>query len=184
MFIHLTRIYHKQGKQFKIITLYDGQRSAIEKQFESANLPWEDKCFDVNPFQGNEEDHIILSLVRTRDVGFLNNARRVNVMLTQCKISMIVRTKRDFMTKGKAISTLIGKLVGPDAWLDIRDIVKGILRRWFGGWTIYIALDFLSYIALHLYYMAIAYVHARVYLVETHYIESHAYGNFRLYLYA
>ncbi|KAG2074290.1 hypothetical protein BDR04DRAFT_1071679, partial [Suillus decipiens] len=51
MVIHLARIYHKQGKQFRIITPYDGQRSAIEKQLEAAKLPWEDKCFNVDSFQ-------------------------------------------------------------------------------------------------------------------------------------
>jgi regulator of nonsense transcripts 1 len=50
--IHLARIYHRQGKQFRIITPYDGQRSAIERQLELAQLPWEDKCFNVDSFQG------------------------------------------------------------------------------------------------------------------------------------
>ncbi|KAG1841688.1 P-loop containing nucleoside triphosphate hydrolase protein, partial [Suillus subalutaceus] len=49
--IHLARIYHGQGKQFRIITPYDGQRSTIEKQLELAKLPWEDKCFNVDSFQ-------------------------------------------------------------------------------------------------------------------------------------
>ncbi|KAG1821663.1 AAA domain-containing protein [Suillus subaureus] len=131
MVIHLARIYHKQGKQFRIITPYDGQRSVIEKQLQSAKLPWEDKCFNVDSFQGNEEDHIIVSLVRTQGVGFLTNMRRMNVMLTRCKMSMIICTNRDFVTKGKAADTLVGQLaltVDPDAWLDSHDIVNGILR--------------------------------------------------------
>ncbi|KAG2074289.1 hypothetical protein BDR04DRAFT_1008715 [Suillus decipiens] len=146
--IHLARIYHGQGKQFKIITPYDGQRSVIEKQLESEKLPWEDKCFNVDSFQGkelsrhtrriwltvtsgNEEDHIIVSLVRTQGVGFLNNARRTNVMLTRCKISMIICTSRDFVTNGKAAGTLVGQLaltMRPESWLDGRDILNGILR--------------------------------------------------------
>ncbi|KAG1887022.1 P-loop containing nucleoside triphosphate hydrolase protein, partial [Suillus subluteus] len=133
--IHLARIYHGQGKQFRIITPYDGQRSAIEKQLELAKLPWEDKCFNVDSFQGKQfldiEDHIIVSLVRTQGVGFLQNARRTNVMLTRCKISMIICTNRDFVTMGKAANTLVGQLVvamGSDAWLDARDVINGILR--------------------------------------------------------
>ncbi|KIK41901.1 hypothetical protein CY34DRAFT_12738 [Suillus luteus UH-Slu-Lm8-n1] len=128
--IHLARIYHRQGKQFRIITPYDGQRSAIERQLELAQLPWEDKIW-LTVTAGNEEDHIIVSLVRTQGVGFLKNARRTNVMLTRCKMSMIICTNRDFVTKGKAASTLVGQLagtMGPDAWLDARDIVNGILR--------------------------------------------------------
>ncbi|KAG1750836.1 P-loop containing nucleoside triphosphate hydrolase protein [Suillus lakei] len=129
--IHLARIYHGQGKQFRIITPYDGQRSTIERQLELAKLPWEDKCFNLTFAAGNEEDHIIVSLVRTQGVGFLANARRTNVMLTRCKTSMIICTNRDFVTKGKAAGTLVGKLaaaMGPEAWLDGRDIVNGILR--------------------------------------------------------
>ncbi|KAG2038906.1 P-loop containing nucleoside triphosphate hydrolase protein [Suillus americanus] len=101
--IHLARIYNNQGKQYRILTPYDG----------------------------NEEDHIIVSLVRTQGVGFLKNSRRTNVMLTRCKKSMIICTNRDFVTKGKAASTLVGQLaltMGPDSWLDGRDIVNGILR--------------------------------------------------------
>jgi regulator of nonsense transcripts 1 len=129
--IHLARIYNKQGRQYRILTPYDGQRSTIERQLELAKLPWEDKCFNVDSFQGNEEDHIIVSLVRTQGVGFLKNSRRTNVMLTRCKQSMIICTNRDFVTKGKATSTLVGQLaltMGPDSWLDGRDIVNGILK--------------------------------------------------------
>ncbi|KAG2367894.1 P-loop containing nucleoside triphosphate hydrolase protein [Suillus spraguei] len=95
MVIHLARIHYAQGKRFRIITPYDGQRT--------------------------------------------------NVMLTRCKISMIVCTNRDFVTQGEAASTLVGKLVvamGPDAWLDAHDVIDGILSM------------------LHwiLYYMAIVYV--------------------------
>ncbi|KAG2051633.1 hypothetical protein BDR06DRAFT_983427 [Suillus hirtellus] len=138
--IHLARIYNAQGKQYRILTPYDGQRSTIEHQLELAKLPWEDKCFNVDSFQGqiwltppagNEEDHIIVSLVRTQGVGFLKNSRRTNVMLTRCKKSMIICTNRDFVTKGKAAGTLVGQLaltMGPDSWLDGRDIVNGIIR--------------------------------------------------------
>lgn len=129
--IHLARIYNTQGKQYRILTPYDGQRSTIEHQLELAKLPWEDKCFNVDSFQGNEEDHIIVSLVRTQGVGFLKNSRRTNVMLTRCKKSMIICTNRDFVTKGKASGTLVGQLaltMGPDSWLDGRDIVNGIVR--------------------------------------------------------
>ncbi|KAG1871933.1 P-loop containing nucleoside triphosphate hydrolase protein [Suillus tomentosus] len=138
--IHLARIYNTQGKQYRILTPYDGQRSTIEHQLELAKLPWEDKCFNVDSFQGqiwltlpagNEEDHIIVSLVRTQGVGFLKNSRRTNVMLTRCKKSMIICTNRDFVTKGKAAGTLVGQLaltMGPDSWLDGRDIVNGIVR--------------------------------------------------------
>jgi len=51
-------------------------------------------------------------------------------MLTRCKKSMIICTSRQFVTGGKAASTLVGKLaaaMGPEAWLDSRDILRGVL---------------------------------------------------------
>ncbi|KAH7902782.1 hypothetical protein BJ138DRAFT_1021525, partial [Hygrophoropsis aurantiaca] len=90
-------------------------------------LPWEDKCFNVDSFQGNEEDHIIISIVRSNQIGFLTNVRRTNVMLTRCKKSMIICTSRSFVT-GIAQKTLIGRLavaMGPSAWMDKRDVIQG-----------------------------------------------------------
>ncbi|KAG2743528.1 P-loop containing nucleoside triphosphate hydrolase protein [Suillus brevipes Sb2] len=52
--IHLARIYNDQGKHYRILTPYDGQRSTIEHQLELAKLPWEDKCFNVDSFQGKK----------------------------------------------------------------------------------------------------------------------------------
>jgi hypothetical protein len=50
--VHLARLYYGQGKEYRVITPYDAQRSAIEKQLELAKIPWEDKCFNVDSFQG------------------------------------------------------------------------------------------------------------------------------------
>ncbi|EGN98886.1 hypothetical protein SERLA73DRAFT_136902 [Serpula lacrymans var. lacrymans S7.3] len=119
--VNICRIYEKQSKAFRVITPYDAQRSLIEKELESAKLKWENKCFNVDSFQGNEDEHIIISLVRSEGVGFLKNNRRTNVMLTRCKKSMVICTSRSFITK-KAASSLMGKLaatVGPVAWVGV-----------------------------------------------------------------
>ena len=31
---------------------YDAQRNILEKELKAAKLPWEDKCFNVDSFQG------------------------------------------------------------------------------------------------------------------------------------
>ena len=71
------------------------------------------------PYLGNEEEHIIISLVRSEKLGFLKNLRRSNVMLSRCKKSMIVVTSRSFI-HGVAASSLVGKLaleLGDQTWL-------------------------------------------------------------------
>jgi superfamily I DNA and/or RNA helicase len=59
--------------------------------------------------QGNEADYIIISLVRTEGMGFLDNNRRANVLLTRCKKGMFVMTSRELMMKDRSRETLLGK---------------------------------------------------------------------------
>lgn len=123
--ISIVRQYNRQRKSYRIITPYDAQRNAIEKELKSCKLPWEDKCFNVDSFQGNEDDHIIISLVRSERIGFLKEPRRTNVMLTRCKKSMMICTNRSFLD-GVAAQSLMGRLaakLGPDAWLSWRKVM-------------------------------------------------------------
>ncbi|KAJ2926342.1 hypothetical protein H1R20_g10754, partial [Candolleomyces eurysporus] len=118
---------------YKIITPYEGQTTGIEhlmKQSESG-LSWADKCFNVDAFQGNEEDYIIISLVRSRELGFLKNLRRTNVMLTRCKKGMYIITSCKFMD-GVGGNSLVGGLLdclkdklGDKVWLTEEQIKKG-----------------------------------------------------------
>ncbi|KAF9243393.1 AAA domain-containing protein [Melanogaster broomeanus] len=114
---------------FRIITPYDGQRNCIENALKNTDLQWENKVFNVDSFQGNEDDHIIVSVVRTANIGFLRNQQRTNVMLTRAKRSMVVCSSRAFLL-GKASRTLVGQLAaarGDEAWVNGKEVVQGIL---------------------------------------------------------
>jgi regulator of nonsense transcripts 1 len=127
--IQLASIFQAQEKDFRIITPYDAQRSLIEDELKEAKLDWGDKCFNVDSFQGNEEDYIIISLVRSRDLGFLADMRRMNVMLSRCKKGMVIFTNKAYIEKyagpGKS---LIGKLIcnyyEGKAWIEVGDLDK------------------------------------------------------------
>jgi len=108
--VQMARRYIQEGKEFKIITPYDAQRNAIENALRNAGLAWENTVFNVDSFQGNEEDHIIVSIVRTAAPGFLRNQRRTNVMLSRCKKSMMICTHREFLQNKAVARTLFGKL--------------------------------------------------------------------------
>ncbi|KAG5646974.1 hypothetical protein DXG03_001697 [Asterophora parasitica] len=130
--IRLARILHAVGKPYRIITPYDPQRSKLENALKAAKIPWEDKCFNVDSFQGNEADYIILSTVRSEKIGFMNDPRRTNVMLTRCKKGMIILTSRRFM-EGVAASTLVGNMakawgVLPSSWVTVNPIIQGTFR--------------------------------------------------------
>lgn len=57
-----------------------------------------------------------MSLVRTRALGFLDDLRRTNVMLTRCKRGMFIVTQWDFIWT-KAANTLVGRMAA--AWGDV-----------------------------------------------------------------
>ena len=75
---------------------------------------------------GNEDDHIIISLVRSDRLGFLNNERRSVVMLSRCRRSMVICTSREFLRR-KASMSILGCLAvdcGDRAWLAAHDILQ------------------------------------------------------------
>ncbi|RDB26163.1 Regulator of nonsense transcripts 1 [Hypsizygus marmoreus] len=126
--LKLAQQLQDQQKEYQIITPYEGQRGLIETRMKNTpGLSWENKCFNVDSFQGNEQDYIVISLVRSRECGFLTNLRRTNVMLTRCKKGMFIISSRKFIT-GVGAPTLVGTLaeqVGSEAWLDIKDVEEG-----------------------------------------------------------
>ncbi|KAI6108102.1 P-loop containing nucleoside triphosphate hydrolase protein [Pisolithus sp. B1] len=118
--VRIAGAYQAKGRDFRIVTPYDAQRALIEHELEAANLEHDDKVFNVDSFQGNEAEHIVISVVRSDKLGFLANQRRTNVMLTRCKKTMAICTSRAFV-QGPAASTLIGQLasaLGPKAWVN------------------------------------------------------------------
>lgn len=116
-----------ENKSYRIITPYDAQRNYLEKEMKAFGLRWENKCFNVDSFQGNEDDFIIISLVRTKDLGFLTDLRRTNVMLTRCKCGMYICTSWEFI-QVIAKETLVGKMAiefGDDAWIGMGQLEAG-----------------------------------------------------------
>lgn len=83
-------------------------------------MQWENICFNVDSFQGNEADYIIISLVRTKSIGFLDNDRRANVLLTRCRKGMFVVCNQRLITSERARRTLLGRFAsswtGNQAW--------------------------------------------------------------------
>ncbi|KAI0719276.1 P-loop containing nucleoside triphosphate hydrolase protein [Cerioporus squamosus] len=86
-----------EGKEYCIITPYDAQRSALEREMKESGLDWEDRCFNVDSFQGNERDYVIVSLR-----------------------GMYIVTEWDFVF-GKATDTLVGRMAAAwdvDVWIN------------------------------------------------------------------
>ena len=50
--IQLAEKLQEQQKSYQIITPYEGQRASIEQEMKTNGLSWENKCFNVDSFQG------------------------------------------------------------------------------------------------------------------------------------
>ena len=129
--VQIAQRYFYEGKNFRIITPYDAQRNVIESALKNAGLLWENTVFNVDSFQGNEEDHIIVSIVRTSSPGFMKNQRRTNVMLSRCKKGMMILTRREFLQHWDVAKTLVGQFakehVPKTEWVTLEDLA---FHRW------------------------------------------------------
>lgn len=127
--IEICKKYKSERRQYRIITPYDGQRNLIEQMLRKNRLEWEDRCFNVDSFQGNEADNIIISLVRSWGLGFLTNERRMNVMLSRCKQSMLICSSKKYLSVPDVRSTLVGDLASrceavnqEVSWISMQDV--------------------------------------------------------------
>ena len=147
--VHLVRNYYSH-QDFCIITPYDAQREAIQKELKDKGLPWERRVFNVDSFQGqlaklfrrkylhsrlrhsgNEADFVIVSVVRSgKHPGFLKSDNRMNVMLTRCRKGLIIVSSKSFL-RGAGGGTLLGKLeqewvtkLEDAAWIDWRLVAE------------------------------------------------------------
>ncbi|PNH05409.1 ATP-dependent helicase NAM7 [Tetrabaena socialis] len=73
-----------QGSSWTVLTGYDKQRWLLSKGVVQRGSGGE-RVYNIDTFQGREDEVVIVSLVRRGDsLGFMVDDRRVNVMLTRC----------------------------------------------------------------------------------------------------
>ena len=136
---------NENHKKYKIITPYEAQKNHLQNTLKAAGMRWENKCFNVDSFQGsfcwfnydpfllicmagNEEDYIIISLVRSEAIGFLTDFRRTNVMLSRCKKGMFICSSWNFLD-GIGKDTLVGQMArfcGDKAWIGMEHLEQGL----------------------------------------------------------
>ncbi len=108
-----------------IISPYVSQVKLIREKLESEDLfrGIDVTANSIDGFQGQERDVIYLSLVRSNDkgeIGFLSDARRINVALTRAKKKLVVIG--DFST--------LGRHYPYDKLLDLAESVNAYRSAW------------------------------------------------------
>jgi helicase required for RNAi-mediated heterochromatin assembly 1 len=109
--------------QITCLTFYNGQRKVLLKDFRKSKLlnNYMPKVVTVDSYQGEENDIVILSLVRSNkvdQVGFLDNANRVCVALSRARRGFYLfgncRLLFDVSKTWKQVLSIIAGRVGHD----------------------------------------------------------------------
>ena len=112
-----------------VITPYNGQLSVLKQLFgeKSENDP-RLSMVDVKTidgFQGGEKECIVISMVRSntkREVGFLNDKRRINVAVTRAKVHLAIICDVDTCLSDPFIGTLLNHISSVGVHVGIMEV--------------------------------------------------------------
>ncbi|XP_077214352.1 P-loop containing nucleoside triphosphate hydrolases superfamily protein [Tasmannia lanceolata] len=92
------RLLGYPASKISILTTYNGQklliRDVISRRCMSNGIGPPSKVTTVDKFQGQQNDFILLSLVRTRFVGHLRDVRRLIVAMSRARLGLYVFCRR------------------------------------------------------------------------------------------
>ncbi|XP_057976627.1 uncharacterized protein LOC131163848 [Malania oleifera] len=93
------RLLGYPANKISILTTYNGQKLLIRDVINRRCVPYDfigppSKVTTVDKFQGQQNDYILLSLVRTRFVGHLRDVRRLVVAMSRARLGLYVFCRR------------------------------------------------------------------------------------------
>ncbi|KAI3425621.1 uncharacterized protein J3R85_010143 [Psidium guajava] len=93
------RLLGYPANKISILTTYNGQKLLIRDVISRRCVPYDfigppSKVTTVDKFQGQQNDFILLSLVRTRFVGHLRDVRRLVVAMSRARLGLYVFCRR------------------------------------------------------------------------------------------
>eukprot|EP00736_Rhodelphis_marinus_P000969 Rmarinus@m.28958 len=109
------RLLGYPANKISIITTYNGQRALIEdvlrQRCERHPLfGWPDKVATVDKFQGQQNDYILLSLVRTRNFGHIRDVRRLVVAMSRARLGLYVFCRHSLFKRCKELAEVFTQL--------------------------------------------------------------------------
>ncbi|XP_060102897.1 protein ZGRF1 [Heteronotia binoei] len=130
-----------EGSMIGVITLYKSQMSKICNLLAAVDSDASQikavQVSTVDAFQGAEKEIIVLSCVRTRQVGFIDSETRVNVALTRGKRHLLIVGNLNCLRKNKLWGSVIQHCAGSKDGLQhvsqceqkLNDILKSYMER-------------------------------------------------------
>ncbi|GAB0189434.1 protein ZGRF1 [Grus japonensis] len=130
-----------EGSAIGVITLYKAQMSKIQNLLSGVHSEaFEIKAVQVSTvdaFQGAEKEIVVLSCVRTRQIGFIDSEKRMNVALTRAKRHLLIVGNLACLSKNRLWGRVIHHCKGWENGLQhvsqceqqLNDILKHYLEK-------------------------------------------------------
>ena len=123
IFMFMCLIGYNPNK-ISIITSYNGQKNLI-KEIYLKKCSWHKifsgikKICTIDKYQGQQNDYIILSLVRNIDIGYLRDIRRLIVSLSRARLGLYILGKWDLFNNEKDVENCFIQFRNQDKNLKI-----------------------------------------------------------------
>ncbi|XP_042753706.1 uncharacterized protein LOC122195704 [Lactuca sativa] len=113
------RLLGYPAHKISILTTYNGQNLLIRDVLNRRCAPYDfiglpHKVATVDKFQGQHNDFILLSLVRTRFLGHLRDVRRLSVAMSRARLGLYVFCRRSLFEQYELQPTFQLLLQRPD----------------------------------------------------------------------
>mmetsp|Transcript_54597 Transcript_54597/g.169075 ORF Transcript_54597/g.169075 Transcript_54597/m.169075 type:complete len:486 (-) Transcript_54597:51-1508(-) len=123
---HLVKSGYDES-QITVLSPYLGQVRLLKNKMRRDPATSNVACFAVDNFQGEENDIIIISLVRsnrTKTMGFLAVENRINVALTRARHGMFIVGNADMLRGHKLWASIMNQLQGDDCLSDRLPLIE------------------------------------------------------------
>uniref|UniRef100_A0A7M4EBN9 Zinc finger GRF-type containing 1 n=1 Tax=Crocodylus porosus TaxID=8502 RepID=A0A7M4EBN9_CROPO len=111
-----------EGSMIGVITLYKSQMNKVNNLLSGIHSDAHEikavQVSTVDAFQGAEKEIIVLSCVRTRQVGFIDSEKRMNVALTRAKRHLLIIGNLGCLSKNKLWGRVIHHCEGTENGLQ------------------------------------------------------------------
>lgn len=117
------RILGYPADRITVLTTYNGQRSLLADIFDRRcrenpllGLP---HCIStVDKYQGQQNDYVLLSLVRTRFIGHLRDIRRLVVAMSRARLGLYILGRQQLFNKCLELRPVFQKVRESEKWLN------------------------------------------------------------------
>ncbi|GAM25959.1 hypothetical protein SAMD00019534_091340 [Acytostelium subglobosum LB1] len=108
------RLIGYPSESISVLTTYNGQKQLLRNIFEekckdNALFGMPKKITTVDKYQGQQNDYILLSLVRTKSFGHIRDVRRLVVAMSRARLGLYIFCKRSFFKECYETITIFHK---------------------------------------------------------------------------